>query len=130
VAAVGGRDRRDYGQAKAGAPSGARPVAAREALEGPLGELGLKARAVVYDVQLHDGISRHRLKAHLVGGITKRVIEHVPERLLEVDTVNLHSDSLLDGRRDGPPHLPSPRLEPPSCRRPKLVHVDLSPANR
>ena len=84
--------RRDHGgdrQPEAAAVGGARLVGAGEPLERVLEERRLEAVALVEDVQLDDTVLLQRSELDLAAAMAERVVDEIPQRLLEPEPVGL-----------------------------------------
>src|SRR5262249_59479199 len=97
-AAVGRGHRADDGEAEPRAPAAARLVGAREALEGPLGEAGRKAAALVGDVELDAVRERAGEEGDVAAAVDERVVDEVVERLLDPRPVGVERRVLRLGR--------------------------------
>ena len=81
------RDRVDDREPEAGSASRPRDVRAAEAIERVREEVGGKARPLVAHPQHDHPRDVHRLEPDRAGAVTERVVDEVPERLLEAQPV-------------------------------------------
>ena len=69
---------------------------------------GGKPFAVVADVQLDDAVFGGRRQRHVAGAVTERVLDEIPERLLEPHAIAAQAEPRRRVDREGAGRPPSP----------------------
>jgi hypothetical protein len=105
---VGLGDRPNDREAEPGAAARAGRVAAGEALEGAIGQVGREARTAVGHLQLDApvGLGAAGAQHDLAAAVAEGVVNEVPERLAEAELVRLHAQPVAALHADVPPALP------------------------
>ena len=86
------RDGPDDGQPEPGAAAGAGLVRAGEALEGVRDEGGREPGSAIVDVDLDAVVRDARREPHRRRAVPERVVDHVADRLVELERVGVHEE--------------------------------------